>query len=237
MKGAIVLVGIIVVGLVSCGKFRVNPSSNITSQTHEVESFNQIEISDAIKADIEFSSGTEGVVVDANSNVHKYIRVRKINNRLVIDLERNVHFKKSPTIEVHISAIELERVEASGASNVSFLDPWNTAYFDVKLSGASNFKGTLTTTNLDLDLSGASNCNLLGSTTTADCELSGASTMGTLNFEMDDLILRLSGASKASCTIHSTLSVKASGASSLLFSGAADIIHQDLSGASTIDRI
>lgn len=237
MKFSVIVIALVFVGLTSCGKYRVKPSSNITTETHDVSGFDQVEISDAIQAEIEFTSGTEGVVVEANSNVHKYIRVRTINNRLVIDLERNVHFKDEPTIEVKISAISLERVEASGASNVSLLDTCTSSYFDVKLSGASNFKGTLTTGNLDIDLSGASNCNLLGTATSANMELSGASNFGTLNFEMEDLILSMSGASKTTCTVNGTVSVKASGASSLLFSGNATIVKEDLSGASTVERL
>ena len=68
---------------------------------------------------------------------------------------------------------------------------------EIKLSGASNFKGKITSPESNFNISGASKLTLQGNTIRCKIEVSGASKAALDNFPVNELKAEVSGAAKA----------------------------------------
>ena len=76
-----------------------------------------------------------------------------------------------------------------------------------------------------------------GFTNTFDIEASGASMLKDYGFEARSLNADLSGASSMYIFVENEIDIEASGASTLHFMGPATIVHQDLSGSSSVKNM
>ena len=108
--------------------------------------------------------------------------------------------------------------------------------FNVSQSGASNYKGKLSTPKADFDISGASVADIDGNADGLAVDASGAS-----NFKGDDLQavnckIEATGASSANINVSKDIQATASGGSSIHYSGSASISNVDATGGSTIKK-
>lgn len=239
MQKSIFLIGLVSILflMASCDTERVEPSGNVTTESFSETGYTKLDLSSAFDAFVTFSDTEESIKIEADDNLHEFIKVEKNGNTLNIGFKNNVSIRgNDATLNVFISTEELEAFDVSGASSVSLQNPLNTNKLAIDLSGASEFEGEVNVNSLTADLSGASDMDLTGSSQTVDIETSGASDFKDYNFVTDELIADMSGASNIKMTVEKTLEVEASGASSLRFKGEATIERQDLSGASTVTR-
>ena len=237
MKIQFLIVAILTLVMMSCSKERIKPSSTITSEHRNVSDFHQVIVSGAIEADVIFSSTEEKVVVEANSNIHAYIRTEVLAGVLYIHVKENIQFKKEPTIRVHITALSLDGIQVSGASNFAILNNLVSPILNVEITGASTISGSVIVEDCSIKLSGASNGNLHGNTSNAKMNISGASSIRGTGFSIDDLQINLSGASNAKLQVNDSIDVTASGASTLEYTGNAVITNSDLSGSSSVMKL
>lgn len=219
----------------SCNKESVKPSSNITTENRNITGFNALDVSDAMDVEVVFGT-TEGVIVEANSNLHQYILTDVVAGRLKIRMKNNVRIKSGATIKIYVSAMYLDGVDISGASRVEFTNSLVTTYLDLDISGASTFQGGVQLSDISADLSGASNVEIWGVATEASMDLSGASRLGDESLVIDNLDIDLSGASRATLTVNGVMNISASGASSLDYYGTGLINNLETSGASSINK-
>lgn len=124
--------------------------------------------------------------------------------------------------------------DISGASKLSITA--NTSIADMELSGATKGIFKINAHKMDLDISGASKCSFTGEYKTLkmevsgaaslilngkaelfDAEIAGASKLAAVDLIADDVKIELSGASKASVYAAKSISIDASGASSLRY--------------------
>lgn len=238
MKKSILLSALIAVGIAlsSCNKISVKPSNQITTESRNISGYSAIDVSDAMDVEISFASGVEGVIVEANSNLHQYILTDVVGGKLKIRMKNNVRIKSGASIKIYVSAITIDGIGISGASRVELADDLSGSYLDLELSGASTFQGGIYVTSFASDISGASNVEVWGTTSTGNIDLSGASNIEDQDFTIDDLDIDLSGASRATLTVNGIINVSASGASSFDYYGTGLINNLQTSGASSITK-
>ena len=153
------------------------------------------------------------VEVEADDNLLQYIRTEVRDGRLEISLSRSV--KTGNPMRVRISAPNIDRVEASGASRVN----------------VSNLKNS----EIALDTSGASKINLSGETSKLIVDVSGASNIDAGSLSAGTAIIDASGASKISVNVISELVADASGASRITYAGSPSV-NKSTSGASSVSQ-
>ncbi|MDX2361473.1 MAG: DUF2807 domain-containing protein [Crocinitomicaceae bacterium] len=237
MKVQFLVIAIASLLITSCSKEKVKPSDTITSVERNITGFNEVVVSDAIEADVTFSTTEENVVVEANSNIHEYIITEVISGVLHIRRKENVHFKSPATIRIHITALSLNDISVSGASSFSILNDLVATNATINVSGASRISGGLITDNCSFNLSGASSGQFFGAIGNATMDLSGASSVGSLSLSVDNLNIDLSGASDAVLGVNETIDIIASGASTLDYLGDAVITSTNLSGGSSVNKL
>lgn len=234
------IIAITALTFTSCEKLgtSVVPSGNITKEEKSVNNFYGVDISDAFNAYITFSKGPANVVIEANENLHNYIEVKNIGDRLSVGMKDRINIRRgSATLKVHITCEQLSNLEASGASNITLHDVLDNENTHIELSGASNLNGDINTVHLQANLSGASNLTINGNTTSLDLDASGASNLKDYNLNVEYFDADLSGASNAQLTVTKELKVEASGASNVRYKGYGTVKKQDLSGASNIKKV
>lgn len=222
--------------MVSCKKEIIKPSGDITTESRSVGGFTSLEVSDALEVQITHSATAEGVTVEANSNLHPYIKTDVVAGTLRIRMKDKVHIKPGAMIVVHVTDSDLDRVTASQASDVRLQNNWQGTSMDVHLSGASKFKGEMNVDLCNMRIKGASDGNIWGSADEMYAELSGASRLIEYGFGIGTLTVKLSGASESKLTVNDLLNVTASGASSFDYMGNAQIGTLEVSGGSNVTK-
>ena len=200
------------------------------------KSYNAIKVSGGI--DIYLSQGNEeSLAVSASEErLIKNIKTIVEGNTLKIFYEGDKSWGKNRKMVVYISFIHLEKLEASGASDVTVAGSIKVPSLEIQLSGASDFKGDVSVMSLDMHLSGASDVSISGNATTLNIDNSGASDVKGFDLTTEICTVKASGASDINITVSKELNASASGASNVFYQGSGMIKDVKSSGASTISR-
>lgn len=211
------------------------PSNNVTAKTYSITTFSELEVSSVFEVYIDFTSGSPGLRIEANDNLHGITEVEQNNGKVSISIKNNTQIENGQAVlKVYLQANELQSIKGAGDTKFFLEDNWEGTSLDLKLTGASEINGGVICTDLDVELTGASEAHLFGVTERLDIEAIGASIFEDFNLSTDYLDADLEGASEVSITVNQELDVKASGASKLYYKGEGIIKSQDLSGGSTI---
>lgn len=200
-------------------------------------SFNAIKISGGI--DLYLSQfDAESIAVSAAEDKYKeQIKTVVENNTLKIYYEGDKMWSGgNKKLKVYVSFKNLEKLQASGASDVQLAGTINVPSLALDMSGASDFKGAVKVNDLIIELSGASDATISGVTNTVSIYSTGASDFKGYNLVTDICNAKASGASDIHITVNKEISADASGASDISYRGNAVIKNQHSSGASSIGR-
>lgn len=125
-------------------------------------------------------------------------------------------------------------IEASGASSVQCGVTGGTLGLEV--GGASSFKGALNVIKSEIEVSGGSRATLSGSSSSAEIEVSGAASLQASDLGTEVCSIDSSGASSAEIQCSKSLSARASGASSIRYSGECRVAVSSTSGMGKISK-
>jgi hypothetical protein len=197
-------------------------------------SFNAIKVSGGI--DVYIAQGNEeGLAVSAaRTDYISHIETKVEKGVLIISTSGN--WFRNPKFRVYVSVKNLEKIHASGASDVHIQGKLKFNTLKLVLDGASDFKGEVEVENLDIHQSGASDITISGKAVNTKIEASGASDIKGFDLVTDYLDVDVSGASDTKITVNKEMNVKASGASDVRYKGSAVIKQYDVSGASSLKK-
>ena len=190
-------------------------SRSLVSQTREVDSFDRIDVSSAIKLDVVVDPNAErSVTVTYDDNIIDMLVTRVQNGTLIIEFDGNVNLSGSANRIVEVVTPEFEGLNASGAT-------------DVSISGS--------TSDLALEVSGVSNVTVSGAAGRVQLDASGASDVDLSGLSVGDAAVEVSGASTIVLEASGVVSGSASGASQVRVRGNPTSVNIDTSGASSVD--
>lgn len=187
-------------------------SGRLATESREVSDFSQIDVSSIFQVEVTAQEAFS-VEVEADDNLLQFIKTEVRDGRLEISLEKSV--KTSNPMRIRISAPNIERVEASGASKVNLANLRNS--------------------ELTVDTSGASKINVAGETGKLVIDVSGASHIDAGNLSAATANIDASGASRVNVNVASELTADASGASRITYTGSAKV-SKSTSGASSVSQ-
>jgi len=143
---------------------------------------------------------------------------------------------KNRKMRAYVSFKTLEKLIASGASDVQVSGTITGSSLEMEMSGASDFKGAVRVSNLKMELSGSSDVKIAGSATVVTINSSGASDVNGYDLVTDICTAKASGASDINITVNKELNANASGASDIYYKGEGTIKESHTGGASTIAK-
>jgi hypothetical protein len=244
---------IIALPLAACTNFPhyIIGTGNIISKQYDYKDFTNVEIGNAFQFEIS-QADFFSVTVSTHENIVDYLNISQSGKTLYVRLKPGSYTSADgkATIKMPIltkldvsgasrgaakgfkSTNNLE-LTASGASQLEM--DLETGITDIDISGASKVTGNLKAQDTRMTISGASRAELTGSTGQANIEVSGASHFDSPNMQLQNANVDVSGASRAEINTSGTLSVNASGASNLDYSGKPTMGKINVTGASHIN--
>ncbi len=233
-----ILLSILVLG---CSYFTIAQKALVNDPNAEQRtlngSFTAIKISGGI--DLYLSQyETESIAVSASEEKYRNnIKTVVENNTLKIYYDGDKMWSSgNKKLKAYVSFKTLQKLQASGASDVQVAGAITSSSLVIDMSGASDFKGTVQVNDLSLELSGASDATISGTAKTVTIESSGASDVKGYNLETEVCNAKASGASDINITVNRELSANASGASDISYKGTGVIKDQHSSGSSSISK-
>ena len=207
------------------------------AQVRAVKGYHGIEVSSSI--DLYLSQGDEETVVVSARDERWRDRIitEVVDGILKIRLESGHFSTGNHKLKAYVSFTSLDKLTASGASDVYVDGVISAGKLSLTFSGASDFKGAIRVGELQLEQNGASDAKITGVVTgLAVIRLSGASDVKGYDLTVESCEAHASGASDIRITVNKELKANATGASSVYFKGEAVISESRSSGASTIKK-
>ena len=223
-----------VFGATSFGQTIINDKN---AEVRNVGEFSGIKVSGGI--DVYLSQSDEyALAVSASTQKMKDdIETKIVDGILVISYNsRYVSLNEKRYLRAYISFKTLQSIEGSGACNLNIQETFQSNALRLNLSGACDLKGKIDIGDMDAKLSGASTAKITGKINNLKLEASGASDLKNYGLQVENLVVTLSGASDVRIYVTNSLTVKASGASSLIYSGDPSKVDVDISGASSVKQ-
>ncbi len=220
----------------SCISESIRASDEVSTISYAFSEYDALEISNDFNAFIRFSDAEEKIEVEANDNLHQHIIVKMINGKLSVKLKNSINVRGQEVLNLYITTNNIIDFEASGDSKITLQDELITPNINIKVSGDSNFTGSITSSRLKITARGDSNVDIFGSTDDLNAILQGDSNLDDYDLFVKDLKLKLSGDSTAHLSVSESIDVDASGDSDLYYKGDAVIVFERLTGDSRIIR-
>jgi hypothetical protein len=208
------------------------------AQVRDVKNFHGVEVANAI--DLYLTQGnTEAVAVSARDTKYRDLMRTEVKNgilRIYLDKDGWNWHGGDHKLKAYVSIKTIDKLGASGASDVMVDGTISGDQLDLRLSGASDFKGAVKFNGITLDQSGASDATISGTVNEISIEASGASNVKGYDLVTDNCKVHASGASDIRISVNKALSAHASGASSVYYKGSGVITDIHTSGASNITK-
>jgi hypothetical protein len=209
--------------------------NDANAEKRNVSGYHAIEVSGGI--DLYLSQGNEAVAVSAGSTEHRdRIKTTVENGVLKIWYEwksNNVRIDwGNRKLKAYVSFKTLDRLKASGGSDVNVDGSINVAKLNMHVSGGSDFSGKVELDELQVDASGGSDVSVSGKTGRLTVDASGGSDFSGYQLSADICTVEASGGSDIYITVNKELSAHASGGSDVFYKGNGLIRNIKTSGSS-----
>jgi hypothetical protein len=207
------------------------------AQVRPARGYHGIEVSGGI--DLYLSQGDEEAVVVSAKDIRMRDRIRtEVSNgilRISVPHGWSLHDYR---LKAYVSFTALDRLTASGASDVFVDGVIGGEQLFVSLSGASDFKGAVNVRQLKIEQTGASDARLTGVVSEmASINSSGSSHVKGYDLVTQSCTIDASGASDIQITVNKELSAYLSGASNVYYKGQGVIRETHSSGASSVKKV
>lgn len=207
-------------------------NGTIVTETRELKSFDQIEVSGGFT--VILSQGTGALLeVEADENLLDLISTTVKGGVLTIKSKESI--RGSRDIKIFVEAQNLTKISLSGAVELSTTEEFAAKHIILDGSGASTLNMILNVERLEAELSGANNVTLNGKAQSFYAKLTGASDLKAFGFDVSEMEIRVTGAGDARVSVRDKLKVNISGAGSVSYKGNPSI-EQNISGAGSLRR-
>lgn len=233
------LAGMMLLSLIySSVKAQTKGNGDVTTQERQVASFDAIKVGCAIN--LYLSQGDQqSVKVKTDENLQSHIITKVSNGTLNLECD---NVRNPSKMDVYVTAVKLNKIDASGASKVKGETPLKSDNFELYMSGASkttliietgayinetsgaaNGSITLIAKTASTEVSGAGNIHMKGTVEQHNIEVSGAGNLKAMEFVTDLTDAEVSGAGNASIMARQQLKADISGAGNVSYFDKNDI--------------
>lgn len=237
MKTKVIFSTLMILGALmmsACGITVVRGSEEVVTENRAVSNFDSISFSGS--GDLVITQGdTEGLTVEAEKNLMKYIRtvVRGRTLHIYLDPISMITINPKVPMRFQVAMKSVNGLDLSGSGTI-YAEKVTTDDLNIDISGSGETTiGDLTANSLSLDISGSGESRIKG---TVDRQLINISGSGTINHEdlkSKDVTLDVSGSGKTYVNTSDTLDVDISGSGDVTYTGLPKV-SQHISGSGDI---
>lgn len=219
-------------------------SKNITTETKEITGFSKIDVSEDFKVYLRFSEDVEKVEIEANENLHEYIKVEQDGEVLRISTKSystsfNSMKKNSGAQErlaAYITTKKLTEIKADEDVKVILKDNFLGDKLSLDLNEDCILAGHIEVQELVVKLDEDSILDIGGSAETMIVVANEDSIIKGLDFVVGDLDIKLAEDSMAKLTVNGDISLRAKGDSYFYHKGNGVFVKKLLTGDSEIRK-
>jgi hypothetical protein len=208
--------------------------------TREAKNFHAIDIADGV--DLYLTQGNdEAVAVSASTDEYRNrIRTEVINGVLKIDFNQEGTWKLNwfgnRKLKAYVSVKTLDKLVASGGSDVVIENELSATRIALTLSGGSDFRGKVVAVELKISASGGSDAYISGKAEQLSINASGGSDVHGFELISNTCSIESSGGSDVRITANKELRASASGGSDVYYKGSASS-HTSKSGGGSVKKV
>ncbi|MFI5133917.1 MAG: head GIN domain-containing protein [Chitinophagales bacterium] len=237
-----ILMSILMMTVLGSLSFAQRTINDPNAEKRNLTGFHAVEVADGI--DLYLSQGEESVVVSASeTKFREKINTEVENGVLKIwygnhnsNININIGFE-SRKLKAYVSFKDLDKLIASGGSDVFVDGVINANTLKLGLSGGSDFEGKVDVNDMRLTASGGSDLKISGTAKNLDINASGGSDFKGYELAADICNLEASGGSDIYITINKELTAKASGGSDVYYKGNGSVREVRSSGSGSIKKV
>ncbi|MCK9618266.1 MAG: DUF2807 domain-containing protein [Lentimicrobiaceae bacterium] len=194
----------------------ITGNGNVVKQTRLVTSFHDLKVSGEI--DVELIQGKEiKLQVEADENLIEFIRTEVKDGTLCIYSDKSI--KNAKKMMVYCTFQNLDAITASGGCDIISKQKLNFSSLQTDLSGGCDVKITCNVSKLYCKLSGGCDMVLSGEAENCTFTASGGCDIKASGLRIKNCTVDASGGSDVSVYATGELTIKASGASDITYSG------------------
>src|SRR5687767_975190 len=223
------------ISLSVCGQKTVNDAN---AEKRNVSGFHAIQVSGGI--DLYLSQGNEAVAVSASKTEYREKIMTKVENGILkiwFEWKNAVKMNwDNRKLRAYVSFRNLDRLEASGGSDIDVEGSINVPGLEMDMSGGSDFSGKVDIVELKIGASGGSDVSITGKSSRLTIDASGGSDFKGYGLSADVCTLDASGGSDVYITVNKELSANASGGSDVYYKGTG-LVRDIKSGGGSIKKV
>ena len=214
--------------------------ANIKTEERSVSDFSKISIQDGIDLYLRQGSSVDLTVKASEDIIDKIITEVKDNTLIIKRKEESGkrwgwNNRNNYRQAVYLTIKDLEEISSSGGSDIE-AEELDLEELTIRSSGGSDIKMEIDAKRLSLSMSGGSDIDIDGSTEELVVRASGGSDLNAKNLKAVNCKVSTSGGSDVDVYASGKISMSASGASDITYSGPAEVTSKSSSGAADIRK-
>jgi hypothetical protein len=234
-KKHLMIISLLIFGallITACGLSYTQGSGNVITEERDVSGFDQVNMS-GFGEMIITQGNDESLTIETDDNLMQFIETEVRNNTLYLEFTENTIPDPSDTIAYHLTLIDLEALELSGAGEFS-IQSLDTPRLEITFSGAGRIDlDSLNTDELTVQISGAGDVNLAGKVSVQEVNIEGAGQYLASDLESDQASVKIEGVGKATIWAHDSLDIRVDGAGNVEYYGS-PTVNQNIQGGGSI---
>ncbi|MCY1514576.1 putative auto-transporter adhesin, head GIN domain [compost metagenome] len=209
-----------------------------SSRSVSVKNFDGISVGSGI--DLYLTQGAEeSLTIKAGKNVIDNVVVEQKGGDINIRYKTKINWSilMDEQIKVYVSYKNLERLAASGGSDVYTQNPMKVNVLDLSASGGADVKLTLNCKNLSLSASGGADIYLKGNGENLSLSASGGADINAFGYVVNYAKVAVSGGADADIYVNKGLDAAASGGGDVNYKGTAVLKRTNSSKSGDVTHV
>lgn len=214
-------ISVATVFIVFLASFNISNAFADKKETRKVEDFNQISLS--IPANLYLTQGAKNeVVIEAGENVLDKIETKVEGSKLYIKFEKWYNYKGLGSINVYITAKEIEELSVAGSGDIIAKSAIHAEGIDFNISGSGSIViNDLTTKEVSAMITGSGDIKIQGKIKAKelDVRVTGSGDFESQNLEFDEAELTITGSGSIYTFITGELEAVITGSGKIYYKG------------------
>jgi hypothetical protein len=207
---------------------------SIVTDERSVSHFSGLVVSSGI--DVYLKQGnTESITVEAEKNLHEYIKTEVKDNVLHVYTSPNVNIRFG-TRKVYVTMKDIRSVKTSSAGDVTGMTSIQTTNLKLSTSSAGDIKLEVIASEIEVDISSAGNITLSGNADNLNADLSSAGDLEGYDLKVKDADISVSSAGGARIYVTERLTARSSSAGDIYYAGDPEFVDAHSSSAGGIHK-
>lgn len=224
---------------VSCAQDRINGNGKVTTETRNIDKFNEIEAGGSYDVYIVDAPQDGKLMIEGESNVISSIETVVEGDKLIIRKKRGIDFNFSSTkgVKITVNARNLKSIGLSGSGSLVAEGVQNVDNFSAGLSGSGDMKVKVNAKKVNVGVSGSGDLNIGGNASEVEIGISGSADVEADNLQAEYVTVGISGSGNSDVWATKSLKGAVSGSGDVTYKGSPEIVDVAASGSGNFKKM